>query len=108
MINGKRASFIIEALAIIIAILFLANYIRLTANNGFLTFEALIERCSQFSSIGMTTLIDLTITADWSIFNFLRDFINIFTSLFSVIMYLATNVMNSLWFIIQFVSIFFV
>lgn len=108
MTNGKRASFIIEALAIIIAILFLANYIRLTANNGFLTFKALIEKCSQFSSIGMTSLIDLTITADWWIFNFLRDFINMFTTALSVCMYLASNVMNSLWFVVQFVSIFFV
>lgn len=108
MTKSYKANLVINVLAIIIALLFIANFIRLANSSGFLTFESFIQQCSTFSQFPLTNFIDLRIVADWGFFNFFRDFLNIFSVLLSVSLYLGANIMNSLWFTIQFVSIFIV
>lgn len=108
MTKSDKANLVINVFAIIIALLFIANYIRLASSSGFLTFESFIQQCSTFSQFPLTNFIDLRIIADWGIFNFFRDFLNIFSTILSISLYLGGNIMNSLWFVIQFVSIFIV
>ena len=103
MKKSDKASYIIEVLAIIFAIILIANLIRVTSNSGFLTFESFINQCSNFTSIPLIRMNDLTISANWGLFNFFRDFINLFTAPLTVSIFLATNVINALWFVIQFV-----
>lgn len=107
MSKGEKASYIIEILAIIIAIILIANLIRSITNTGFLTFESFINQCSNFSSIPFVSFNDLTITADWALFNFFRDFLNLFTAPLTILIFIATNLINALLFVVQFVGIFF-
>lgn len=108
MSESNKVNVIIEVIAVIFLLLLIANFVRLATSGGVLTFGGLLEKLQNFSSFGLTSLYDLTISSDWGLFNFFRDFINIFGTLLSVTLFLANNILNSLWFVIQFVGIFFV
>lgn len=57
---------------------------------------------------GVFTFNDLTITGSWGIFDFLRNFLNLFTSVLSFLVLLVGNLVQVVVYIFYFVRAFFV
>lgn len=66
------------------------------ANGGYaLTFQSFLDSIQNMPSItDFVANLDLTITADWGIFNFLRDFINVLGTLTTSAMYITGLLMQ--------------
>lgn len=101
----------ISVFNIIVIVLLIVAFARASfQSSSILTFSGFLQVLSGCPSIQMSYLNDLTITADWFAFNFLRDFLN-FTCMYPLeaILFFATNILNVLIFCFYFVSnLFFV
>lgn len=74
------------------------------------TFSGLLEKLSTCPSLygdWMTTLTDARIYNDWGVFNFFRDFLNMFMSILSVGVYMCTGIVQLLLYAIFMLSVVF-
>lgn len=105
---SKSSKIILRVLLIVSVCLVLLALIR-TINGGTpVTFSGFLEYVSNCPNITSRAWLDYTIYADWGVFNFLRDFLNIFTSLFSVLLYVFANLVQIVLYVGYFVSFIFV
>lgn len=104
---GERVSVVGNVLLVIFVTLFIVNYIRLSATNGgFFTFESLITQLSNVYAFPIPNLSNLTITADWGLFNFIKSFINLFTSLLNFAVFFSVSAVNAVMMIAQVLPMF--
>lgn len=81
-----------------------ANYLK-TGQFSNISFKSFIEFLSSAPNIDISwSLVDLTIYAEWGIFNFLRDFFNWFTNMFEVLISLFGMIVQALAFIFHLVK----
>ena len=104
----SNVSLVSSVLVVLISIVLIFNFARSLTQSGGLTFEAIFQYISATPTIPLIPLNSLTITANWGIFNFVRDFINIFTGILTISTWFAINMMNALLFIFRFVTLMFV
>ncbi len=79
--NTSRAGVggLLSVFIIVLFIISFSNYIR-TGQFVEFSFNSLLDFLSNFPQVDFNRFVfDLTIYSDWSVFNFLRDFINFFT-----------------------------
>lgn len=68
-----------------------------------ITFSGFLNWISNAPEFDVSwSLVDLTIYGDWGIFNFLRSFLNFFTDIFEVIIFLFGMIVKSLQFVVYF------
>lgn len=73
-----------------------------------LTFSGLLNFLSNSPAvIAPVNISNFFISSDWGIFNVFRNFFNIFSGLFGVIVWLATNIINIFAYIFYFVRFVF-
>lgn len=95
-------------LIILVCLLFVIAFFRSINGSEPLTFTGLLETLSNSPQIALTNFLDFSIYGDWGIFDFLRDFINTFSSFLSVIVWLFSQIFQCIQyfvFIIDFVFI---
>lgn len=72
-------------------------------------FTYILESLSNFNNINIPNYIQsFTITADWGILEFLRNFLNIFTTSFGAILNFCGYLLNALYYMYQFMQFLFV
>lgn len=83
-------------------IVYFSSFLDFISSNDFITnFGQLINPISNVIS-------DLTIKSDWGLFNFLRDFFNVFSNIFGFVYWLVANMIYAVSFILRFVGYLFV
>lgn len=92
--NVSKSEVVSNVFVILFAILFIISLFRVMYNNELLTFTGLLETLSDAPTITLPAALDYTITADWGFFNFFRQFLNMFTSLFSVLVFVAAAIVQ--------------
>lgn len=95
----------------IVLVLFVIAYSHYIRTGTFIdfSFKSLIDRLADMPDVSISfTNIDLTINGDWGVVDFLRDFLNYFTSCFEVILTLTGFVVQGFIVIFFLVSLFFV
>lgn len=70
-------------------------------------FEDFLQMLSLSSKPVISPIVNLTITADWGVFNFLRGFLNLFSGILTIIYFVGANLINVLGFIFHFISYIF-
>lgn len=72
-------------------------------------FSSFLEFCSNLKSFSIdTSAISFTIDNSWGVFNFLRDFFNGFSKIFTYAVFLFNQLLNLLYFAFQFIAFLFV
>ena len=82
---------------VIVAIIVIINYIRaLNDNNTVIGFKNFIEALQTLSNtyIQLPTLQNLTITADWGAFEFIKNAINTVINILNVLLFICNNLVN--------------
>lgn len=100
---------------ILMALLFLNMYLYVFANVNDKDFTPIsftylmqsIESMPSFNVMFTNYNPIPDITADWSMFNFLRDFINMFTNLINLVIYLAQLLIGSIGWLMTLIGKFF-
>lgn len=114
-VNPKSSSIHIwrivgAVVSVILALLLIANFIRSTSNSSeFLSFRSFLEWLGTVDSmsINMNDFV-FTISGDWGILDFLRQFFNVLAIAVGVVVWLCRNLVNTLYFIAQFFTFIFV
>lgn len=88
---------------VIFLIFFLVAFIKGTFTGSNLTFTGFLNFLSDCPRVfNNFSLLDFTITGDWGLFDGFRNFLNIFTGLFSIIVFACKSLINVLGFVIEF------
>lgn len=110
--NNLRSSYLgmcVSVFAVLLCFMLIVSLVRKTASGDPLTFSSLLNWLGNLRSFSLQVNIsDFTIVADWGLFNFLRNFLNIFTTSFGILYFLGANLINLLIFIGQFLLFIFV
>lgn len=110
--NFNKSSYINTrtVFSIIIVILLSISLIRVLNSGDSISFSSFLEMLRDSPSINMPFRIfkDLTITADWGVFNFLRNFINVLGNITSVAVFISAGLANVLLYLVYFVRYIFV
>lgn len=83
-------------------IVYFSSFLEFISSNDFSTYF------SEFNNLISTGISDLTIRTDWGLFNFLRDFINLFSHVFGFAYWLVANLIYAVTFLLRFVAFLFV
>lgn len=95
-------------LLIFIGILFLRVFWVLRGSSNTVNFTGFLEFLSNLNSVDVSiSVADFSIGGDWGVFEFLRNFFNIFAQLFGVIVWLFSNIVNLINYLWQFVLFLF-
>ncbi|MBE5735420.1 MAG: hypothetical protein E7361_03135 [Clostridiales bacterium] len=107
--NTTLSKMILRILLITACMLLIINFARSLFAGNDLSFSSFLEWLgnvdSAYFDVGIT---DFTIYGNWGVFDFLRGFLNIFTGLFSVIVFFCANLINLIFFVLQFVRFIFI
>ena len=101
----------VNILLIFVCILLIVNFFRATTEVGSISFYSLLQTfgAANETLIPFTSrLLNITIGGDWGLLNGLRDFFNIFGSIFSVAIFLSQNILASINFVVNFVALLLV
>ena len=93
---SNRKSFVFNILFLVFSVLFIISLVRTMSGEPALTFAGFLENLSSAPQITISGFIDLTIVGDWGFFEFFRSFLNFFTSALSLLIYIASNLINLL------------
>lgn len=109
MKHRSNLNLIFNVLLLIFVILFLISYIRFCFNAGSVTFEGLLQFLNSCPQVDFNlALTAFTINGDWGLFEFLRNFFNIFGILIGFIVFLVGNLFNLFTFVFWFIKFIFV
>ena len=104
MKNNKSIGFsiFISVMSTIMFLLLIITLFRTLIGRGdkILTFEGLLNFLNNFPSFDIENLPNLTINGDWGIFNFFRNFLNIYTGALNLLIFLCANLYNAYRFIL--------
>ena len=104
----NKADNFLSVVIVIFTILFIVSYVRSLVGAGEITFTSFLEFIQSVPEVSFASnFIDLTILGDWGIFDFLRNFLNIFTNLMSVIVYLFGGLVQLLLYVVYIVRYLF-
>lgn len=105
---------ILRILLVIFIVLFLFNYVRMliVGSGHTVTFGSFLDLISNyqtnFSLTNLANFNSLVIAGDWGVVDFLRVFLNSLTSIFSIGVYLALNLIDVIGFLAYFLTYAFV
>lgn len=93
-------------LSLIFSILLLVMIFRkFTGNNTTPTFTSFLEMLTNVKTPSIPFVnYSFSSLGDWGVFNFLRDFLNVFVDLFNVILFLVNGIMSLFQYVVSFVS----
>lgn len=99
----------LRVLALVFCIvLFVRLFWSLRGSSSNLTFTGLLDWFSNLNSLDVNVDVgDYVIRGDWGIFNGFKNFLNIFTQSFGVIVWLFSNFLNLLLYCVSFVRFLF-
>lgn len=96
-----KADNFLSIVIVIFTILFIVSYVRSLTGASEITFTSFLEFIQTVPEISFAnSFIDLTILGDWGIFDFLRNFLNVFTNIFSVLIYLFGGLVQLLTYLV--------
>ncbi len=103
--QGVRAGFVLDILKYVVLILLVYELIsyatgRLTSIT-FDGFLSVLENAPVFP-VELLSQLDFTITLDWGVFNFLRDFINLFAPVLTVLSFVGLLLYNAIAYLLYF------
>lgn len=95
---------------VLIAILIGVALVRVLSGNEIISFQTLLEYLGNAPVVNMPFKFfnDLTIVGDWGLFNFLKDFFNLTTGVVSILVFLATGLINAIIYLTYFIRFIFV
>lgn len=106
--NEKGSSRIPLFFAYIFAILLVILLVKTASGFEPITFTSLLEFLSSVKKVFVDFSIgDFTITADWGLFDGLRDFLNIPMSMIGIVVFVGKSLVNILWFFVQIIYFIF-
>lgn len=95
-------------LLIFFGIIFLRVFWVLRGSSNTVNFTGFLEFLSNLNSVDINVSVsNFVIGGDWGVFEFLRNFFNIFAQLFGVIVWLFSNIVNVLNYVLQFIFFLF-
>lgn len=104
----SKADNFLSVVIVIFTILFIVSYVRSLVGAGEITFTSFLEFIQSVPEVSFASnFIDMTILGDWGVFEFLRQFLNIFTNLISVIVYLFGGLVQLLLYVVYIVRYLF-
>lgn len=91
-------------------VLFVVAYIFNGGQNSNFTFGYFLDfvQSTKMQTFSFDFLQDFAITDNWGVFNFFRDFLNVFIDILNLLMFLVQNLLNVLAFVVSFFNRFFV
>lgn len=103
--NQASYSRLFLSILLILSLLLLFVSLFRKANNGSdISFASFLDWLSNLNTFQFNVNIqDFFIYGNWGVFDFLRNFFNIFTGLFGVIVYLFSNLLNLFIYLTQFI-----
>ena len=105
----KSKSAILNLLLLLFALLLIFSMVRMLNNGSPLTLTSFLDYIhSAPQVVANGGFVDLSIVGDWGIFNFLRDFLNIFTGLLSCLLYLGGMLVQTITYLVWFVKYLFI
>lgn len=97
----NKADNFLSLVIVIFSILFIVSYVRSLFGASDLTFTSFLEFIQSVPQVSFSnTFIDMTILGDWGIFEFLRQFINIFTNILSVLIFLFGGLVQLIMYLV--------
>lgn len=100
--------FLLVTIGILVLILVCISFIKKANGLDALSFRSFLTWLGSVNSMPIRVNIsDYSIVADWGLLNGLRDFFNIFSTLFGVLVYCCANLINLLIFMSQFLVFIF-
>ncbi len=88
---SKAWSFVGYFLLVAFCFLLIVSFFRIASGGYALTFQSFLDSIQNMPSItNFAANFDLTISADWGVFNFLRDFINMLGTLTGSAVYISS------------------
>lgn len=105
----KSKSIILNLFFLLFCILLIFSLVRILNNGSPLTLSSFLDYLSTAPQlVANGGFINLSIVADWGVFNFLRDFLNIFAGLLSCLIYLGSMIIQLITYIIWFLKYLFI
>lgn len=87
----------------------IAVFWKLRGSNNILITENFLEWLSNLNRLDINLNVEnFSIRGDWGVFNGLRNFLNIFTSIFGVIIWLFSNLLQLVLYVVDFIRFIFV
>ena len=83
-------------------IVYFSSFLDFISTNDFSTYF------SQFNYQISSGITDWTIRTDWGLFNFLRDFFNLFSNVIGFVYWLFSNLIYAVMFLLKFIAYIFV
>lgn len=106
--GATAGNFLFSIMALVLALLLIANIFRQTFAGADLSFASFLSWLGSVEDISINFSIEsFFIGGSWGIFDGFRSFLNIFTQLFGVIVYLGTQLINLVIFVGQFIAFLF-
>ena len=107
--KSSSKNIVLNVLFVIILSLLIVNFARnFASNDNMLTFQGLMEYLSNIETIPLIPINSLNIGGDWGWFNFIRDFLNLFTGLMTIAIWISTSAINCVVYLFKFVQLCFV
>lgn len=105
---GLGLKIVFTALAIIFTIVLIGNVIRISLNADTFTFTAFLEYISNAPAVDISFVELWNLGGNWGVFEFLRNFFNMFGSVLSFLVWLGKNIISVLQYVFYFVRFIFV
>ena len=95
-------------LSLLLCLLFIIAFFRSVNGSEPLTFTGLLETLSNSPKIALTNFLDFSINGDWGFFDFFRDFINLLSSILSVIVWLFSQLIQCIQYFVYIINFVFI
>ena len=106
--KGKAKNIILFTGSCIMILLLFIALIRNAQGWQHLSFSSFLDYLTTSPTIIPSfSVTDFAIVSDWGIFNFFRDFFNIFTQTFGVLIWICSSIFNVLLYLFYFVRFIF-
>lgn len=108
MTRSSSFKFIFSILSILLCLLLIFSIFKFSFTSSDLSFSSFLNWLGSVNSTSINfSISDFYIYGNWGIIDGLRNFLNIFAQLFAVIVYLATQLINLIIFVGQFIGFLF-
>lgn len=106
----RNVGFVFRIIGLIFLIMIaIAVFWKLRGSDNILITENFLEWLGNLNRLDINLNVEnFSIRGDWGIFNGLRNFLNIFTSIFGVIIWLFSNLLQLVLYIVDFIRFIFV
>lgn len=105
MVKHPVFNIIVSLFSIFFVICF-GRILFLSSGSDFI-LEDFLHMLGTFSQPVWTPFINLSITADWGVFNFLRGFLNLFGGALSLVYFVGANLVNVIYFVFNIIPYIF-